>query len=330
MMNVDLTKYISELERVPCNACGGSNEEVFGNEERFGLPLKSVICRNCGLMYLNPRPTSKLYKKFNESDYRRAVSGTDEGVKSIFDRQVRHTKMVTIPFFEKHSGLIRPESLLDIGCSYGGIAAGFGKKYPGISLFGVEPVLKNAAFARARAGMDVAGGVFEDYAAERKFDVVIFAQAINHTLDPFVNLKKIHALLTDRGVLYMSVQDTVSALLNRPLTRMVEMTHPYMFCRESVQYLVEKAGLEIVGYRDGQLDGGELARRDIPGMAFPRMLILARKSEKMVEPEAPDFKKILTRMRRNIDFYEQWHGEIDRWHSPNLWRRAYRYLVHGI
>jgi|GEM_PF-1550196 SAM-dependent methyltransferase len=314
-MKINLNRYMDELEHVSCNACGADDGDTFCKKERFGLPLNSVICKQCGLMYINPRPVKRMYQEFNKSDYRKAVSGTDEGITRIFRQEVVTTQRSIIPFFKKHAGFDDPQMLLDVGCSYGGIAGAFLERYRDLEACGVEPVEKNAEYATKRTRMNVTTGLFEDYVTENKFDIAIFAQAINHTLDPLANLKKIRSLLTDRGVLYLSIQDTVSALLNRPLERMVEVNHPYMFCRESIQYLVKKAGFEIIGYEDLLLDGDSLTRQDIPRLRFPRIRILARKTEEKDDIERPDYKEIKRRITSNVNFREQWHETIDKWHK---------------
>ena len=329
MMNIDLTKYTSELEHVVCNACGADGGEVFCEKERFGLSLHSVICKQCGLMYINPRPSKRMYEEFNRADYRKAVSGTDEGIARIYRQQVFTAQKSVIPFFKMYAGFDDPEKLLDIGCSYGGIAGEFLDQYAALRTYGIEPVEKNAQYAARRTHMHVTTGLFEDYETEHTFDVVIFAQALNHTLDPFANLEKIRSLLTDRGVLYLSLQDTVSALLNRSMERMVEMTHPYMFCRESFQYIVKKAGFEILGYDDLLIDGSTLTRRDVSRLRFPRIRILARKVDMKGDPEKPDYEEIKRRMFANVMFREQWREGLDQWHGDSRWRRWYRRVAYG-
>jgi SAM-dependent methyltransferase len=327
---VNLTKYLEDLEEIDCDACGARERETFCQQDKFNLPIQSVICRQCGLMYINPRPTKELYAKFNESDYRKAVSGTDQGIEKFYRRQIIHTRHNLLPFYQEYTKSEKLKTLLDIGCSYGGIAKAWGQEYESLQMFGIEPVLKNAEFAERKVKIKVTRGLFEDYVTEQKFDLIIFSQALNHTLDPMANLMKIKELLADEGEVLISVWDSVSELLNRPLEKVPELCHPYMFCRESIKYIVEEAGLEIIGFSDRQLDGGKLGRRDIPGLSFPRTLVLARRAEAVIEPEKPDYKKILARMKRNIQFYEQWEDEINKWYRPNLWRRIYRYLVYGV
>jgi len=328
-MVIDLVKYTKNLEEINCNACGENDTEAFSNKERFGLSLKSVICKRCGLAYINPRPTKKMYEKFNEADYRLAVSETDEGLDSLFNRQCNYTRQIIVPMVMANNGQYKPGSVLDIGCSNGGIAAGFVDSFPNIDAHGVEPVVKHAEYAARRVGMTMMTGLFEDYQNEHKFDVIVFAQALNHTLNPRQNLLKIRDLLSEQGVLFISLLDVVSALLNRPMERMCEMTHPYMFCQENIKYLLGRSGFEVVEMSSSMLDAQFLKRRDISKLVFSRMKIVARKSEVNYEEKEPDYREIMARMRRNMDFYNLWKDEILRWQRPVRWRQVYRYLAIG-
>ncbi len=327
-MSIDLTKYLVDLEQVVCNACQADDTEIFSRLERWGLPITAVICKRCGLMYLNPRPSKTSYQELNRADYRHATAGSDEPNAALFSRQQRHVSLIIIPFLEKYATIPASRSLLDIGCLLGGSMAGWLKRWPHARVQGVEPVEKAGQHARVKTGMPVFTGLFEDFSpGEERYDVVIFAQALNHTLNPRGNFEKIRNLLSPNGLLFISLYDTVSALLNRPMTRMVELTHPYMFCRENIQYLLKVAGFEIIGYEDHLLDAATLSQRDLPGLTFPRIKVVARVSTAAQGTAAPpDYRAILARMRRNSAFYERWQTEITRWHRPHRWRRLVRYM----
>ena len=55
---------LKETERVACNLCGADTTVELARRDKYRLAVTSVMCRNCGLMYLNPRPSVKSYDEF--------------------------------------------------------------------------------------------------------------------------------------------------------------------------------------------------------------------------------------------------------------------------
>ena len=43
------------MDEVRCNICDSDNEFEISNTGRFGLKIRSVVCKECGLVYTNPR-----------------------------------------------------------------------------------------------------------------------------------------------------------------------------------------------------------------------------------------------------------------------------------
>ena len=58
------TVLLEDMEHVPCNLCGSNDSVEIAHRDKYDLPITSAICRNCGLMYLNPRPTTASYGRF--------------------------------------------------------------------------------------------------------------------------------------------------------------------------------------------------------------------------------------------------------------------------
>jgi SAM-dependent methyltransferase len=71
---------LEEVQSVPCNLCGRDESVPVAGRDKYLLPLTTVMCRGCGLLYLNPRPTAETYRKFYEqggqqdSVYHRSVN----------------------------------------------------------------------------------------------------------------------------------------------------------------------------------------------------------------------------------------------------------------
>lgn len=317
-----LDKYISNLESISCNICGSDDYHLLANKERRGLPLKTVICKNCGLIYINPRPTKELYDEFYKSDYRKDVSGTDEGIDKIFDAQVRFCNDKIIDLCQKNIDDSQVKNILDIGCSYGGILKGLKEKYTDAQLFGIEPVIKNAEFAKEKTGANVATGLFEDYSSDNKFDIIIISRTLNHSLDPKNNLLKVRDLLSDNGIFILIQHDFISELCRKPFESVTQMTHPFNFYRESIQYFLESVGLNIVDYRDNTIDNP--SKNEMKKIKFTSMDVVSKKGIIKNNLFKPNWEVILQRIKNNEKCRDEMGYIYRKWRKPNIYMKVYR------
>ncbi|WJW75952.1 class I SAM-dependent methyltransferase [Thiohalobacter sp. IOR34] len=103
---------LAELEEVPCNLCGADDPITVAHTDKYNLPVRTVICKQCGLIYLNPRPTLSSYSNFYEgggtasSSYHRTIDfhSIDDLLKEYFggEYEVKHTPR-DIEDFERQS-----------------------------------------------------------------------------------------------------------------------------------------------------------------------------------------------------------------------------------
>ncbi|MBM3151258.1 MAG: class I SAM-dependent methyltransferase [Chloroflexi bacterium] len=321
-------KYISDLEEVGCNACGSLETDTLAERERFGLPLRTVICKNCGLIFINPRPTKEMYAEFYKSDYRKTVSGSDEGDENQFQREYTFAAKVSLPIFKKYLPNWSPRTIMELGSSYGGILSAHMDYFPGCKGFGIEPLLKIGEFARRRTGATIFTTLLEDFQSDKQYDLVILSRTLNHTLDPVGNLKKIRSMLSKEGIFVLILQDPVSHTIHMPLESVTEMTHPYMFTRESIQYLLRLCGMEIVGYQDEYIDGRQMNRRDYRKLQFSYMVILSRlEQEGMADHQKPDYLDIKARIQANQAVFRKYGAYIERWRNPSVLMRLHRKVL---
>lgn len=293
------------MVHVPCNLCGENDTTLIHNRERFGLPVNTVLCNRCGLLYLNPRPSEENYRKMYESDYRLAVSGTDEWLEHQFKKQESYTERWILPFLLKYyKGDV--SSLLDVGCSYGGVMSPLKQRFPGVSLYGIEPVVKIAEYARLKTGAEIKVGSFVPGVFENQFDLIIISRSLNHVLDPSEVIKLAHSLLNPKGRLLMVLHDGVTSLMLQGLDLFTEITHPYIFTRETAQAMVRKTGFKIVGYEDGLFDPRTLSEIEIRSIEFRKkfrkMFVLAEAGDPARE-DYPSGESILRRVHVNSDFH---------------------------
>ena len=64
------------FESVTCNLCGADDTKIIATRSAYGIPLNTVICNRCGLIYHNPRMTLEGFKKFYEHDYRDLIKSS--------------------------------------------------------------------------------------------------------------------------------------------------------------------------------------------------------------------------------------------------------------
>jgi 2-polyprenyl-3-methyl-5-hydroxy-6-metoxy-1,4-benzoquinol methylase len=192
----------ADLESVPCNVCGAV-ETTFVEYLRgrlSGYPFPLVRCRNCGLLYLNPRPRPGVLHRLYTEQYFRG-----EGKEDGFDYTAEHGN--------PNDALNRghdlraimhlhppPGRVLDVGCGVGGTMRGL--LAAGYDCRGVEVSEFAAAFARQH-GYDVSCGDFLELDSEPDaFDVVVAIEVLEHVADPRAFIEKVYTVLKPGGLFY--------------------------------------------------------------------------------------------------------------------------------
>src|SRR3990167_8191465 len=57
-------------EDIRCNLCGGDAFFVLANRASNGHAVRTCLCKECGLVYLNPRMTKEGYDQYYKDFYR--------------------------------------------------------------------------------------------------------------------------------------------------------------------------------------------------------------------------------------------------------------------
>jgi 2-polyprenyl-3-methyl-5-hydroxy-6-metoxy-1,4-benzoquinol methylase len=156
--------------------------------------------------------------------------------------------------------LIPPEAklILDVGCSTGTLGAAV-KAKTGAQVIGIELSEQMANEASHRidkvftgdATEVIRGGDLSGYL----FDAIIFADALEHFIDPWITLSAAATHLSPRGVIIASIPnirhiDTIYNLAARGYwpyrdRGIHDRTHLRFFTKKSIEDLFEQAGLSI-------------------------------------------------------------------------------------
>jgi SAM-dependent methyltransferase len=144
-----------------------------------------------------------------------------------------------------HSG-----RLLEVGPGAGHLLAAARRR--GFEVAGVDPNPASAARIRARLGIDIEQATIETSALpDGAFDVVVHIDLLAHLTDPLAALRAMARRLRPGGHMCFEVglNGAISPGWYRALGRLDFPVHRWLFSRASVERILARAGLTIVGTR---------------------------------------------------------------------------------
>lgn len=229
-----------ELECVSCIICGKDDASAF-IQGPGGTNI--VRCRNDGLIYLNPRPTSAHVREsftgwLNEDN----VDTIARVRRGVLQREARAIKKL------KSGG-----SLVDIGCASGTFFENFDPS--NWRLYGVETSPVGVEIA-GRGAEVFCGTLREARYPSGSFDVVTILDTLYYIPDPKAELVEIRRILKDDGVLAVEIPGLAFRLLrmrgpfcwllDRRWTSGFVWTHLYYFSPTTLRLLLETIGFRVV------------------------------------------------------------------------------------
>lgn len=244
--------HLLEMEQVErCNLCGAQDEEFLflRGDLALGLPgeFRVVRCRQCGLIYLNPRPTVRAIGYYYPAAYAcfnlPALAQEDAGrPPQTRDKNLaRRCQLVA-----KHRA---PGRLLDVGCSDGRFLHQM-QQLGGWECIGVELMDDAAAVGRQRYGLTILTGVVEAVDLPlHSFDVITLWDVLEHVHDPAGVLQRVAELLRPGGVLLFSVPllDSLGGrVFGKYWIGYETPRHLHIFTRKTVQQYLRNGGFQVL------------------------------------------------------------------------------------
>jgi 2-polyprenyl-3-methyl-5-hydroxy-6-metoxy-1,4-benzoquinol methylase len=161
-----------------------------------------------------------------------------------------------------------PKRILDVGCGAGTMAFQL-KQKNNAEVWGIEPIASAAEKAKGRLDTVIASSV-EDAIAQLPdyhFDTIIFADVLEHLVDPYSILSKIKYKLAPEGFVVTSLPNVRHWSVIKQLLEgrwdyqeygIMDSTHLRFFTRSTVERLFEGAGFDIEAFFANNLDAGML------------------------------------------------------------------------
>lgn len=189
MRENSVIKNISDLVEVKCNICADDNTVCLFRKGIFNI----VKCMNCGLVYVNPRPSDKRLKEKYGKDYYYSAAG------------IPISKQLTYQDFFKtmRDCAIDGKNLLDVGCGTGEFLDLAYKQ--GWQPKGVETSEYAVNYAKGNYNIEVFSDDLGDVRfPDKYFDVITMWDSIEHLPDPRKELSEINRILKTGGLVYIS------------------------------------------------------------------------------------------------------------------------------
>ncbi len=238
-------------QRVECNLCGPRGHAVeVTDRDRYGYPATCVTCRCCGLGYLNPRLSATQYAHFYSKIYRPLVSayhGRRIDAETVQLEQRGYAAELAAFLLPQLPS--SPATILDVGGSTGVVARILAQQFNARATV-LDPSPDELAVARA-AGMETVAGLAEEFdPGERRWDLVLLCQTIDHLLDVRGTVATLRQMTADGGRAFVDIVD-VDVLLRRTgdIERVVKIDHPYYLTAPTATAYFALAGFTIVAER---------------------------------------------------------------------------------
>jgi 2-polyprenyl-3-methyl-5-hydroxy-6-metoxy-1,4-benzoquinol methylase len=231
-----------------CNLCGARSFVVLTHVDRYGYPAQAHACTACGLVFLNPRMTAQAYGRFYDGVYRPLVSAFHGRLIDAHTIQAEQRE-----YAAERMGFLRPfvsgrgyRTLLDIGGSTGVVAHAFTSEF-GLEGTLIDPAPLEVEQAR-RLGLETITGLVEAHAfGDRRFDVVIICQTVDHLLDVAGTLRRVRGLLSPQGLLFVDIVDFRAAYLrNWSVEAAVKIDHPYYLTESTMRAFLRATGFSVI------------------------------------------------------------------------------------
>jgi 2-polyprenyl-3-methyl-5-hydroxy-6-metoxy-1,4-benzoquinol methylase len=251
-----------------CNLCGGGSFTVLTHRDRYGYAAPAAACVACGLVFLDPVMTADAYGRFYAGVYRPLVSayhGRLIDARTIQDEQREYAEdrgALLAPYLEQR----KFTTLLDIGGSTGVVAHALARRF-GLDATVIDPAPLEAAQAQALGLQTIEGLVESVDLGDRRFDVVIICQTVDHLLDIAGTLRRVRRLLSDAGVLFIDIVDFRAAYLRHwSVEEAVKIDHPYYLTEATMTAYLRRSGFEIAraDYAADHLHVSYVARPERP------------------------------------------------------------------
>jgi SAM-dependent methyltransferase len=247
-----LTRHIVELLRSgslamvnePCPCGAQPNDQPVGQIDRYGIPMRSLVCLSCGTVRFDPYFDEPSLQSFYR-DYYQDLYERSSDPDAHFAAQRKHGARV-LAAIRAHAPQSR--TVIEVGCGAGGALAVL--EEAGMRVAGCDHSERLVRFGQAQGvGRLIVGDIDRLAATAADFgsvDIVYLHHVFEHIRDPAGFLASCRSLLSPSGLLIAIVPD---------ISRIDQFAFPAgdvrLFLHLAHKFNYSRQGLRKLGLRSG-------------------------------------------------------------------------------
>jgi SAM-dependent methyltransferase len=213
---------------IPCPLCGSNNFETVFDNDRYGIPVKTTLCSDCGIMFINPAPTPETVDKFYREGFYDATYRP-----SVADRLVRNPIENPIDHDRPYDGWSWYRLLMQSGRGFDSvleIGAGSGQNITPFIQSGssVTAIELSGTYAEEIDAMGATVIVGNLWSLEGSYDLIIARHVVEHVSQPVELLQRLGEHLSSDGILVVEVPGTLKKLPSIQLAHLVYLSESTM------------------------------------------------------------------------------------------------------
>ena len=226
-------------QKIICLVCNSKKisllySQFYDYEYEVSSNRSFYTCNNCKLIFLHKYYSENEILLQYPNDYGTYKSINKKNFLFYFLKKILLNRKI-----EKISLMLpKKASILEIGCGSGDLLNYLKKVRPDLELYGLDivelPIKKNYSFIK---------GQFENTKLNKKFDLIIFSNLIEHTVNPKLFLEKCYASLIEKGHILGDTPSTNSidrSIFGKFWGGYHYPRHTFLFNKNNLQILMRK------------------------------------------------------------------------------------------
>lgn len=278
---------VDSRENIACLYCGDTNSQPWATENGY----TAVKCKNCGLIYVNPRPTLSLISEAVQTGVHSDVEHGRTAIGNRVASKVNVYKRIIESVFDDLWASKKKVSWLDVGAGYGEVIEAVSRLAPaGSNIVGLEPMKPKAESARTR-GLTIRQTYLNE--VDEKFDIISLINVFSHIPDFRSFLKDVRKVLTSNGEIFIETGNTADLKYLHQVPGELDLPDHLVFAGEKhLEGFLKEAGFSIVVLKRRRIDNMMNFAKSIAKKLLGRKVNLAL-------PYTSAYRSLLIRARIN-------------------------------